>query len=568
MKIEFKTIRWKNLFSYPNNWNEIPLNSHQATLIRGRNGAGKSTFLDALTFVLFNRAFREDVNKGELVNDLTNRECAVEVKFDVGGKEYKIIRGIKPDIFEVRCNNELINRNTNSRDYQEILEKQILRCNFKSFCQVVILGSDTYIPFMKLSVPKRREIIEGLLDLDVFSAMTSILKTKITDLGNTMKDRICDREKVEQRISLLEMSREELRKNNDGVIADYEKNKAELKQTIRESESRILTLNEVVSDNMINVGGDLDDKIQTLDAMRIKCKTQMDTIESEIEFFAKHDTCPTCRQKINDAFRNEMICKKTTRFESLDAIYTPALNKVARLRGEKKVMEVAQAEMASHRSEIKRETDRIYDMRHQIATIESYIRRLIEKNKKFDDTELDRLHAETITISKEIQGLADDLAHHRAALTILPLIKAQIISKFIPIFNEQISFYLNKLESNLRFEINETFEEKVTIRGRHDKGYGSLSAGEKYRVDLSLLFAWRAVARLRNSVNCSLLCFDEVLDASLDTYGKEQLMDVLKNIHHDTNIFVISHSEDLFDQAFDRVVEVFKRGNFSQMRIS
>ena len=274
---------------------------------------------------------------------------------------------------------------------------------------------------MKLSVPKRREIIEGLLDLDVFSAMTSILKTKITDLGNTIKDKTCEREKVEQRISLLEMSREELRKNNDGVIADYEKNKAELKQTIREAESRILTLNEVVSDNMINVGGDLDDKIQTLDAMRIKCKTQMDTIESEIEFFAKHDTCPTCRQKINDAFRNEMICKKTTRFESLDAIYTPALNKVARLRGEKKVMEVAQAEMASHRSEIRRETDRIYDMRHQIATIESYIRRLIEKNKKFDDTELDRLHAETITISKEIQGLADDLAHHRAALTILPL---------------------------------------------------------------------------------------------------------------------------------------------------
>ena len=568
MKIEFKTIRFKNLLSYPNILTEIPLNTHQATLIRGKNGSGKSTILDALTFVLFNRAFREDVNKGELINDLTSRECLVEIEFDVGGKEYKVSRGIKPDIFEVRCNNELINRNTNSRDYQEILEKQILRCNFKSFCQVVMLGSDTYVPFMKLSVPKRREIIEGLLDLDVFSAMTSILKTKITDIGNVIKDKTCEREKVEQRISLLEMSREELRKNNDSVIVDYEKQKRELETEIRKSEERLLILNEIVSDNMINLGSDLDEKIQTLDAMRIKCRTQMDTIESEIEFFKKHDICPTCHQKIDNDFRNTMLEKKTTRYQNLEEICIPASNKAIRLRGEKKVMEVAQAEVAAHRSEIKRETDRIYDWRHQIATIESYVRRLLEKNRQFDDSEIDRLQDDAIAISREIQGLIDDLTHHRAALTILPLIKAQVISRFIPIFNTQISFYLNKLESNLRFEINENFEEKVMIRGKHDKGYGSLSAGEKYRVDLSLLFAWRAVAELRNSINCSLLCFDEVLDASLDSSGKEQLMDVLKNIHHDTNIFVITHSEDLFDQAFDRVVEVSKRGNFSQMRIT
>ena len=370
MKIEFKTIRWKNFFSYPNLYSEIPLNSHQATLIRGKNGTGKSTFLDAITFCLFNRAFREDVNKGEVVNDLTNRDCCVEIEFDIGGKEYKVVRGIKPNIFEVWYQNQKLNQNTDSRDYQEILEKQILRCNFKSFCQVVILGSDTYIPFMKLSLPKRREIIEGLLDLDVFSSMTSILKIKITDLGNTIKDKTCEREKVEQRISLLEMSREELRRNNDGVIADYENNKRELQVSIKESEERILTLTEVVNDNMIDLGSDLDEKIQTLDAIRIKCRTQMDTIESEIDFFTKHDVCPTCHQKINDDFRNVMIEKKSARYQNLSEINEPALNKAIRLRSEKKVIEVAQAELAAHRSEIKRETDRIYDFRHQITTIE------------------------------------------------------------------------------------------------------------------------------------------------------------------------------------------------------
>jgi len=568
MKIEFKTIRFKNLLSYPNILMEIPLNTHQVTLIRGKNGSGKSTVLDALTFVLFNRAFREDVNKGELLNDLTNRECLVEIEFAVGGKEYKVSRGIKPDVFEVYCNSEMLNRNTNSRDYQEILEKQILRCNFKSFCQVVILGSDTYIPFMKLSVPKRREIIEGLLDLDVFSTMSSILKTKIGDLSNTIKDRICDREKIEQRIALLAMSRDELKKNNDSVIADYEKNKRELQTSIRKSEERIVTLQQLIYEIAVINDSEIDEKIQTYDAMRIKCRTQMDAIESEIEFFTKHDTCPTCHQKINEDFRNDIIEKKNTRYQSLNEIYGPALNKATRLRGEKKVIEVGVNQRALHRADMDREFSRIDDFRHQIATIESHIRRLTEKNKDFDDSEIDRLHKEVVRISREVQGLTDDTTHHRAALTILPLIKATIIKKFVPIFNEHITFYLNKLESNLRFEINEDFEEKVMIRGKHDKGYGSLSAGEKYRVDLALLFAWRAVARLRNSINCSLLCFDEVLDASLDSSGKEQLMDILKNLHNDTNIYVITHSEDFFEQGFERVLEVSKRGNFSQMRVA
>ena len=568
MKIEFKTIRWKNFFSYPNVYSEIPLNSHQATLIRGKNGTGKSTFLDAITFALFNRAFREDVNKGEVVNDLTNKECCVEVEFAVGNKEYKVSRGIRPDIFEVRCNDKLINRNTNSRDYQEILEKQILRCNFKSFCQVVMLGSDTYVPFMKLSVPKRREIIEGLLDLDVFSAMTSILKTKITDIGNVIKDKTCEREKVKQRISLLEMSREELRKNNDSVIADYEKQKRELETEIRKSEERLLTLNEVVSDNMINLGSDLDEKIQTLDAMRIKCRTQMDTIESEIDFFKKHDTCPTCHQKIDNDFRNVMLEKKTTRYQNLEEICIPASNKAIRLRGEKKVMEVAQAEVAAHRSEIKRETDRIYDMRHGIATIELYVRRLLEKNKKFDDSEIDRLQDDTIAISRDIQGLVDDLTHHRAALTILPLIKAQVIKKFVPIFNDNIKYYLNLFEFPIKFEINENFEETMTIRGKSgDKGYGSLSAGQKFRVDIALLFAWRSVAQLRNSVNVSLLVLDEIFDSSLDSDGQDQFMEILARLHEDTNVYVISHhAEELM--GFDRNIEVSMRRNFSQMRIT
>jgi DNA repair exonuclease SbcCD ATPase subunit len=309
-----------------------------------------------------------------VVNDLTNKECCVEIEFDVGGKEYKVVRGIKPNIFEVWCQGQKLNQNTDSRDYQEILEKQILRCNFKSFCQVVILGSDTYVPFMKLSVPKRREIIEGLLDLDVFSVMTSILKTKITDLGNIIKDKTCEREKVEQRISLLEMSREELQKNNNSVIADYEKNKDGLLVKVKEIEKRICNLQELVWENIENknnVNSDIDEKMESYNAIRIKCRSEMDSIDGEIEFLTKHDICPTCRQKINDEFRNETLNKKTNRYISLDEIYESALRKCGILHDEKKIIDAASNQIAAHRADMDREFSRIEDFRHQIATIDS-----------------------------------------------------------------------------------------------------------------------------------------------------------------------------------------------------
>jgi len=568
--IEFQTIKYKNLLSSGNKFTEIKLNEHQTTLILGENGAGKSTLLDALCFGLYGRGFR-NLKKELLINSINQKELLVEVVFKVGKKTYKVIRGTKPNKFELYLNDTLINQDASIRDYQEHLEKNVLKMSYRSFTQVAILGSANFTPFMQLKAAERRKLVEDLLDISIFSTMADLLRKKISAHTIEIKDTTHSIDLMEERIKGLNEQLNALRENRDQKISKYE-------NTVTETQTNISNLMEKIDEktkNVVEKKSTITDRDPQGD--RLKQAREVETrlhdayrkAVKEIEFYEQNDDCPTCKQGLDESHKQEHIAEKSAKKEELGQAIkkigetieesSRRLEEIGIIQDEiekiQKSIGLLQAEVVSNQKFITKIQKEIEDLKNEESGNSNV-------QERIDDSEheLDILH-------NKKKSLVDQGHYFDIAQMLLKDqgVKQKIIKQYVPIMNKLINKYLAQLEFYVGFELNESFEETIKSRFRDVFKYDNFSQGEKMRIDLALLFTWRAVARMKNSVNTNLLILDEVFDSSLDTAGTDDFLKLLNTLTEKTNAFIISHKGDALYDKFNDVLRFEKYKNFSRL---
>ena len=566
--IYFKTLRWKNFLSTGNLFTEIQLNKTTNTLIVGENGAGKSTILDALTYSLFGKAFRK-VNKGQLINTITRKELVVEVEFDIGSNKYKIIRGQKPNVFEVYQNGSLMNQSAEMRDYQEILEKQIIKMNLKSFSQVVVLGSASFVPFMQLSASQRREVIEDLLDLQIFTTMNSLLKDKVQTNNEGLNDIAADQLVLTERIKLIKKHLQEKQNNNEKLVSekallveDTNYKIEKLSQQYSNYDAAINSMKEQMVDEPT-----IAKHLQKVSQFRHKIEASVAILKSDLKFFAEHKDCPTCTQAIDDTFRLNALEQKGSdlidlrqKLDLLSKEYEEANTKLNELIEVQANINTKQMEQFRVKSNI----DSLIKYREQLMKEINQINITYEADEEDHMTELE---AELNSVAIRYNDAMDQKQIYAAASIMLKDggIKARIIKQYVPVINKLINKYLSAMDFFVQFELDEEFNETIKSRFRDEFSYASFSEGEKMRINLAILFTWRAVAKLRNSVSTNILIMDEVMDSSLDSNGTEEFLKVLKSLTSDTNTFIISHKGDQLFDKFESVIKFEKKQNFSKV---
>ena len=567
--IEFKTIKWKNLLSTGNNFTEVDLNGHERTLIVGENGSGKSTILDALCFSLFSKPFRK-INKSQLVNTVNCGDCKVELEFDIGKTQWKVVRGIKPNVFEIYKNGTLLDQSSATNDQQKWLEQHVLKMNYKSFTQIVVLGSSTFVPFMQLSAPGRRDVIEDILDIRIFSTMNLILKERI----KVNKEEVFD---VENAMSLLKDKVivqktliEDLRKQSQSNVSHWNENIESLREQIDKAEEAVeLDMREVDSLTFeLSEGEDPTDRIRKLRDFRVKFNSKIKDLTKEIKFFKGNASCPTCHQDIKVDLRDTMVStdedKVTKLNEALDKLTKEhkLLDKDLTERNEiSTLIKESQIKIKQCLSDINWKTKKIKEIEKEIESI------------KTDDGSVDKEKDKLLKIiqqGREKEILRKEVINKREDLKMVSEflkdggVKSSIIRKYLPVMNDLINKYLQKLEFYVNFNLDDMFNETIKSRFRDEFSYASFSEGEKMRIDLALLFTWREIAKLKNSVNTNILILDEIFDSSLDTNGTQDFMKILYNITDGNNVFVISHKGEQIVDKFDNVIEFTKYKNFSK----
>ena len=568
--INFKKVRWKNLLSSGNKFTEIQLDAHQTTLILGENGAGKSTLLDALCFGLYGKGFR-NLKKDLLINSINEKELLVEVEFSIGKKEYKVIRGAKPNKFELYVNDIMVNQDATVRDYQEHLEKNVLKMSFRSFTQVAILGSANFTPFMQLRAVERRKLVEDLLDISIFSTMRDILRKKVSEHNIEIKETNHEVELMEERVNGLTEQLNALRENRDKKISQYE-------STVDETENNINNLLEKVDEktkNVVEKKSTISDKDtketklkQTVD-MEAKLEDARRKAIKDIEFYENNDDCPTCKQGLDDEHKKKHIEEKQNKVAEIKAAVSTLDEQVSELNTRIQEINGIQDEITTIQKEIGIIQTEILSNQKFMKKIQNEINELKKEqgggsdvHERINETEekLDILH-------KKKKSLVDRGHYYDIATTLLrdQGVKERIIRQYVPIMNKLINKYLAQLEFYVGFELNESFEETIKSRFRDVFKYDNFSQGEKMRIDLSLLFTWRAVARMKNSVNTNLLILDEVFDSSLDTNGTDDFLKLLNTLTEKTNAFIISHKGDALYDKFNDVIRFEKHKNFSRV---
>ena len=566
--IIFKKLRWKNFLSTGNVFTEINLNEHNTTLIVGENGAGKSTMLDALSFVLFGKAFRK-INKPQLINSINQKGLVVEVEFSIGANNYKIIRGVKPVVFEVYQNGNLMNQSAEMKDYQEILEKQIIKVNHKSFSQVVVLGSATFQPFMQLPGGQRREVIEDLLDLQIFTTMNALLKDKITINTGNILEVTSKRKLVEEKIKLISQHLAEMQSNNEQMIA-------EKKSRIEETDKQISNLTDQYHyiDNQIkNFKEDTEDepkigkRINQLSQLRHKIEAKRALLDNDISFFKKHENCPTCTQSISSKFRETTLSNKNNEIENIDTALVDLVKQYDETNARLNEIIEIHANVNTLQFETHKLKTKMSSLIEYRNSLDEEIKNINKKTSEQDDTKISDLEKEMIILKKSFNELNDDKQVLSAASSLLKDggIKARIIKQYVPVINKLINKYLSSMDFFVQFDLDEEFNETIKSRFRDEFSYASFSEGEKMRINLAILFTWRAVAKLRNSISTNLLIMDEVFDSSLDTNGTEEFLKIIKNLTSDTNTFIISHKTDQLYDKFSKVIKFEKHKNFSRI---
>ena len=568
--IIFKTIRWKNFLSTGNIFTEIDLTKNKTTLIVGENGAGKSTLLDALSFVLYNKPFR-NINKPQLVNSINKKDTLVEIEFSIGMQYYKVVRGIKPTIFEVFHNNKLLNQDATSRDYQEVLEKQILKLNHKSFCQVVILGSASFVPFMQLPSMHRREVIEDLLDIQIFSTMNSILKNKIQVLGVSINDTSYNIKLIKEKITLNEEMMNTLKTNSDNAIKEKRAIITETELRIKSESDSVVDLNVQIQDLQKQISDQklMKGKQQKLEVLRGQIESKIKKLESDIEFFENHDNCPTCRQIIDDQFKCDTIASRKTQIDETNQGIDQLTQELININNRLETINEINNQIISLNTQVTVHNTNISALNEYIGKVNQEIQGLSKthQNNVKDSNKLAALKSELNKMEEEMIGYSNQNELYKIASVILKDtgIKSKIIKQYVPIINKLINKYLAAMDFFVNFELDESFNETIKSRFRDEFSYASFSEGEKMRINLAILFTWRAISKLRNSASTNLLIMDEIFDGSLDSTGTEEFMKILNQLTLDTNTFIISHKTDQLSDKFQSVIRFNKVKNFSQV---
>ena len=566
--IIFRKLRWKNLLSTGNIFTEIELDKENTTLIVGENGAGKSTILDALSFVLFGKAFRK-INKPQLLNSITQKGLLVEIEFTIGVNNYLIKRGIKPTVFEVYQNDNLLNQTAESKDYQEILEKHILKVNHKSFCQVVVLGSASFIPFMQLTPAQRREVIEDILELEIFTTMNTVLKSKISEHSNEISKSNSDRRVIEEKIKLTKEHLLQIQNNNEEIIN-------EKKILIEETEEKISKLQDVyleLENNTKKLNNSIQDeitiskKINKLSQLRHQIEAKRAVLDKDIEFLNKHEGCPTCKQIIDSEFKSKTILEKSKEVNTIEQGLIELVEQYDLTNNRLNEIIEIHADLNTNKFNIHKNRTEFYSFVEYKNKLVSDIEKISNQISDTSDNKIVDLENELAEIIENYNSLIDqkNVFNYASLLLKDAGIKARIIKQYVPIINKLIGKYLSSMDFFVQFELDEEFNETIKSRFRDEFSYASFSEGEKMRINLAILFTWRAVAKLRNSVATNILIMDEVFDSSLDTNGTEEFLKIIKDLTSDTNTFIISHKTDQLYDKFSKVLKFEKYKNFSRM---
>ena len=566
--IHFEKVRWKNFLSTGNQFTEIELDRNETTLIIGENGAGKSTVLDALCFALFGKPFRT-ISKSQLVNTVNAMETVVEIEFSIASRKYKIVRGIKPNIFEIWQNDKMLNQEANSRDYQKILEQQILKLNYRSFTQVVILGSSTFVPFMQLKARFRREVVEDLLDIKIFSMMNALIKQRLKDLVGELQEIEYKYKLSSEKIVMQEAYIEDIKKNKDVIVKekenDYEFNAKSLDEK-RNKKTELEETNKKLYqsvEDQINI----ESKDMKLKDLRSTLTEKQKEKDRMIAFFEKHNDCPVCTQDIPKDFKSQMITtKETERKEIADGL--------SKMEEELIKTETRLDEIKNITNDIQSNSIEIASLNTSIQELEKWNVRLDSEIKELEKSAINNTDEEKLRIlkdeydlvEKQRKDLKEEKVYKEASKAMLQDtgIKTKIIKQYLPIMNQLINKYLASMEFYVNFSLDESFEETIKSRFRDNFNYESFSEGEKMRIDLALLFTWRAIAKMKNSTNTNLLILDEIFDSSLDSAGTDEFLKILNTLEGE-NVFVISHKQDVLVDKFKHTLKFEKNKNFSKM---
>jgi DNA repair exonuclease SbcCD ATPase subunit len=565
--IIFKKIKWKNFLSTGNNWTEVDFQKNNTNLIIGTNGAGKSTILDALTFVLFNKPFRK-INKNQLINTTNEKDCLVEIEFSVNSRNYLVRRGIKPNVFDIEVNGKQLHKESDDRLNQKILEENILKVNYKSFTQIVILGSSTFVPFMQLTTANRREVIEDLLDIRIFSAMNALIKEKIRLQKDEIKSLQLKKENLKDKVEMQKSFIEELEnRGNANINANQEKITkldAEVGIYMNENAKTEEEIFKYVKEQEEVTGA--AEKLVKLNNLKGKISQKVSVITKDHKFFSENTVCPTCTQDIDERFRLDRIADAQTKAKELQKGFQE-LEETIKFEEERECQFlVLSKEITKLNHEISQNNTRISLNQRQIRDLETEIQTIANQleNRNTEHEKLEEFRENLQKTFDDLSTRKEEIVHYDFAYSLLKDdgVKTKIIKKYLPFINQQVNRYLQMMDFYINFELDSEFNETVKSPIHEDFSYSSFSEGEKARIDLSLLFAWREVARVKNSVNCNILLFDEVFDSSLDGFGADEFLKIIRYVVKDTNVFVISHKTDLQDK-FDSTIKFEKKNGFS-----
>lgn len=568
--IIFKTIRYKNLLATGNKFIEIKLNKHKSTLVTGSNGSGKTSSLVALFYALYGKALT-GINKPQLINSITKKNLLVEAEFSIGNKEYLVRRGMKPNVFEIFCDGYLLNQDSQIKDYQEVLETQILKINHKSFKQIVIITMANYTPFMKLPAAERRNVIEDLLDIQIFSVMNSLLRDKIVANKDHIKDTEYNIKLIKNKIELHKKHIAELNQNNSAIIEQRKLQIEEHNEQIRQYSLEIKTIQEEIdsfrenSEKFVKLQEDINSSTELLR----KAKVYEKQLQSQIQFYESSDNCPTCDQPFDQTFKQSKLESKNKDLEKLVSNLPKIVEKLTKLNKDMEEQisinnKISKLQKNIDKNNIKINTSNqfINSLKKDINDLETKVKAVKLDNstlknfkEEYEDAEMNK---KDLLEAKELLQLAGQLLKDGG-------IKSKIIQQYVPIMNKLINSYLAKMDFFVQFELDETFKETIKSRFRDEFSYENFSQGEKLRIDLALLFAWRAIAKMRNSVSTNLLFFDEILDSSLDQQGMEEFLNIIKSLSGDTNLFIISHRSENLNEKFDHQIVFEKCQNFSRI---
>jgi DNA repair exonuclease SbcCD ATPase subunit len=567
--ITFKKIRWKNFLSTGNNFTEVDFQQNATNLIIGTNGTGKSTVLDALTFSLFNKPFRK-INKGQLANSTNEKDCLVEVEFSINNKEYIVKRGIKPNLFLIIVDGTPMHKEADDRVMQKMLEENILKVNYKSFTQIVILGSTNFVPFMQLSGSNRREVIEDLLDIRIFSAMNTLIRDSI----RSQKDEI----------RTLDLSKDNIKDKVEMQTNFINELESQGKQRIDEKRSKIDTLlceaedyvmqNEQLSDDVVDLTREQEkvtgakDKLKKLNTLKGKMSNKVATLTKEHKFFTQNTVCPTCTQNIEEEFRVNRITDVQNKATELQSGYKDLVDAIQKEEEREHQFTKLTKEITELNNGISKNHTLISGCNRQVRDLESEIQRLTDQhaNRNTEQEKLAEFNENLQQVFKKLADKREEVMYHDFAYSLLKDdgVKTKIIKKYLPLINQQVNRFLQMMDFYINFKLDEEFSESIESPIHEKFSYASFSEGEKMRIDLALLFTWREVARVKNSVNTNLLIMDEIFDSSLDGFGTDEFLKIIRFVIKDANVFVISHKAELQDK-FESVIRFEKVKGFSRM---